>query len=189
MPTENEKKLVLNPACESSISKIAKNSLKLSQGYLMVSRGISLRVRKVKNHKTKYYMTFKSSVNCGRVVEIEKKIDQRDFLDLWDQALNKLEKVRYLVKDKSYQIWEIDFFKDHNNETYFCLAELEMPENQVKPISVPSFITENLLYDVLLTDSRFSSKLLSDVRYSINLLKSIKGERNDLQTSKKSTCS
>jgi len=101
------------------------------------------------------------------VVEIEKKISERDFNDLWVQCLNRLEKTRYLVTaDSSGDIWEVDFFRDYNNSIYFALAELEMPEGQLEPNFIPDFIQKNLIYEVDLTDSRFSSKLLADVRYA-----------------------
>jgi len=179
MPTENEKKYVLKSECEDEIKKIADAKLKIQQGYLVASKGISLRVRK--SHYTgqnpKFFLTFKSAAN-SRVIEIEKKIDERDFNDLWEQALNKLEKVRYLVNAsgilesliEGWRNWEIDFFKDFNDETYFALAEFEMPEGQKEPELIPDFIQRNLIYEVDLTDSRFSSKLLADVRYAKNIL-------------------
>lgn len=117
-------------------------------------------------------MTFKTNVS-GRVIEIEKKIDERDFEDIWPQCLNKLEKTRYLVRDKGRHLWEIDYFRDHNSETYFAMAEFEMPEGKTKPDFMPKFVHDNLIYEVLLTDCRFSSKLIADVRYAKNLYRSL----------------
>jgi CYTH domain-containing protein len=160
----------------------------------MASKGMSLRLRKSqegkiifahlphscaifldRGNKAKHYMTFKCSCNGGanRVVEIEKKIDQRDFDDLWPQCMNKLRKLRYLVRDEAKQVWEIDFFKTHDNRNYFAMAELEMPEGQIEPEIIPSFIKNNLLHKVALTDCRFSSKLLGDVRYASDLYDSL----------------
>lgn len=173
MPTENEKKFVLNKDCESKIIPLAKKLYRVKQGYLISARGISLRVRKAKSATEKHIFTLKCGVG-RRVVEIEKKISERDFNDLWSQSVNKLEKIRYLVLDEATQLWEIDFFLDHNNEIYFCVAELEMPEGQENPHFIPHFIKNNLICEVGLTDSRFSSKLLADVRYAKNIYSQIR---------------
>ena len=176
MPTENELKFMLEyKSTEEKFQKLAESKVLILQGYLFFSKGASLRCRKAKN---KYYLTFKSNVN-GRVVEIENQIDERDFNDLWLQCMNKLEKIRYLVPDQQGQIWEIDFFKDHNGINYFCLAELEMPEGQRTPKFMPKFIKENLVFEVPLTDCRFASKLLADIRYASDLYKLIKESTNE----------
>lgn len=193
MPTENEVKFVLKTDCESLIAPLAKTKHYISQGYLVASRGVSLRVRKsvvetrTKNDRcqfgnsvsceTEYHMTFKHSVK-GRVIEIEKKIDQRDFDDLWEVSMNKLEKVRYKVTKPD--VWEIDFFKDHHDHTYFAMAEFEMPEGQKQPTVVPDFITKHLIHEVPLTDTKFSSKLLADVRYATDLYGSLVNEKSKL---------
>lgn len=197
MPTENEIKIVIRQDCESFIANQAVRIFSVSQGYLLANRGTSLRLRKLQDGRViftplnqarfkqsqralKHFMTFKCSTNGGanRVVEIEKKIDQRDFNDLWPQCMNKLIKLRYILRDSHRQFWEIDFFKTHDNKNYFALAELEMPEGQVKPKYIPPFITKCLLHMVPLTDCRFSSKLLADVRYATELYKTL-GERNE----------
>jgi len=170
---------------EKKFQKLAENKVLILQGYLFSSKGTSLRLRKMKN---KHYLTLKSSVN-GRVVEIENQIDERDFNDLWTQCMNKLEKIRYIVPDKQGQIWEIDFFKDHNEYNYFALAEFEMEEGQLRPKNIPDFIKEDLLYEVELTDCRFSSKLLADIRYATKLYNDIKESKNEkLQIGKYSSC-
>ena len=170
MPTENELKFVLNRDTEEFFKTNALQKAVINQGYLLSSKGMSLRCRKTKN---KYYLTLKSSVN-NRVVEIENQIEERDFNDLWTQCMNKLEKIRYVLTDNRSQTWEVDFFKDHNNNNYFCLAELEMPEFQLAPKHVPRYIKDNLLFEVPLTDCRFASKLLADVRYATELYGEIK---------------
>lgn len=173
MPTENEKKYVLNRDTEEFFKSRANNKIVIWQGYLFSSKGTSLRCRKTQiKNKAVFYLTLKSSVN-GRVVEIENQIDERDFNDLWTQCMNKLEKIRYIVPDKKDQTWEIDFFKDHNLDNYFCLAEFEMPEGQLEPYFIPSFITDVLIYDVPLTDCKFSSKVLADIRYANSLYKEL----------------
>lgn len=175
MPTENELKWALNLNCEGEAYRDARKLFLIAQGYLVATKGLSLRIRKSSGQDewdTRYTMTFKSNVG-NRVVEIEKKIDRRDFDDLWPQCMNKLFKHRYEIEN-GHEIWEVDFFKDHNNETYFALAEIEMPEGSTKPESLPKYISSNLLYEVPLTDCRFSSKLLADVKYAKNLLKTLR---------------
>lgn len=169
MPTENERKYVLSLGKEKHFKELAKYKTTIRQGYLLSSKGVALRCRESVNSKTEYYFTFKLTANSGRVVEIEKKIDERDFTDLWEQSLNKLEKIRYYIEDSEKQLWEVDFFKDQNGENYFCMAELEMPEGQHKPKSIPGFIEKNLVYEVDLKDSRFSSKMLADIKYATEL--------------------
>lgn len=179
MPTENELKYVLRMNCEKEIAKIAKEKMAIHQGYLVSSKGIVLRVRASGTAEgIKYYMTFKYSTK-QRVIEVEKKLDKRDFDDLWEACMNKLDKIRYEVKDSNKQVWEIDFFKNHDDQTYFAMAEHEMPEGKAFPDMIPQFITSNLLYAVPLTDTRFASKLLADVRYAKQMYQSFLENRHE----------
>ena len=185
----------MNLKTEDKFKKIAHHKAIIHQGYLFASKGISLRCRKVESKKTSFYLTLKSSVG-GRCVEIENLIDERDFNDLWSQCMNKLEKIRYFIYDKN-NVWEVDFFKDHNQENYFCLAEFEIKEADAvlgaMPIfhkNIPNFIKEDLLHEVELTDCKFSSKLLADIRYATKLYNDIKESSNEkLQTGKHTSCS
>jgi len=179
MPTENERKYVLRPnTSKSTVANICNNRVyHICQGYLIATRGITVRVRSLSDSRCpdQFYFTLKVTTHNGRVVEIENPIDQRDFLDLWDICLNKLEKTRYKLNGK-YKGWDIDFFRDHDNQTYFVMAECEMPEGQAAPVEIPAQIKDALLYEVPLNDCRFSSKLISDVRYAKRLLSEIKGD-------------
>ncbi|RTK96625.1 MAG: hypothetical protein EKK64_03305 [Neisseriaceae bacterium] len=175
MPTENELKFVIDKRCEKRIKKTSKESYDINQGYLIATRGITVRIRKSiekHNKKCKNYFTLKVNTN-GRTVEIEQEIDERDFKDLWNIALNKLQKIRYVLKNKKER-WELDFFKDHKNQTYMAIAEIEMPEEQQHPNTIPDIVKENLIYQVPLIDIRFSNKLLSDARYAKELIKEVK---------------
>lgn len=162
---------------EDKFKKLAHHKAKISQGYLFASKGISLRCRKVENKKTSFFLTLKSTV-AGRCVEVENPLEERDFKDLWTQCMNKLEKIRYFVYDKD-NLWEVDFFKDHNRANYFCLAEFEMDEGLLRPNFIPDFIKDNLLYEVDLTDCRFSSKLLADIRYAADMYNNLKETKNE----------
>lgn len=174
MPTENELKYVLRLDCEADLasSNFKYKKYLLFQGYLAFAKGMTLRLRssqEMKFQKTigqsKKKLCYKQKVN-DRVIEIEKKLDPRDFSDLWDSTLNRVEKQRYVVNfDES--IWEIDFFKHHHDETYFVLAEHEMPEDQKQPNHIPEFILNNLIYAVPSDkDDDFSTKRLACVRHA-----------------------
>jgi CYTH domain-containing protein len=144
---------------------MADESLHISQAYLLRSKGLTVRIRKQKDHKDKikYYFTTKQKVE-DKIIEIEKKIQQPDFEDLAKVAVGWVHKIRYVVKN-----WEVDFFKE-NKKTYFIMAEIEMPHGMEEPKEVPGFVTENLLFKVPREDCRFSSKKLSDVDYAKTLL-------------------
>ena len=45
MPTENERKYVLNLDCEPQIKELSVNKSEIIQGYLVVSKGMSVRIR------------------------------------------------------------------------------------------------------------------------------------------------
>lgn len=173
MPTENERKFVLRPECENTLVAEGSTPILIKQGYLLAARGITVRVRQAqaKGKPPNYLFTLKATVN-GRVVELEYDISRRDFHDLWDISLNKLEKIRYKLNHKS-KGWVADFFKDHDNQTYFAMAECEMPEGQKTPTYFPPEVTDNLLFEVPATDTRFSSKMLADIRFARKLLKEI----------------
>lgn len=175
MPTENEKKFVLDISCSEKFLKLKKcKLLDVRQGYLMTGKGMSLRFRSVinkKKNKNSYFMTFKCNEG-SRIVEIEKKIDERDFNDMWKNCMNKVYKTRIVL-----QGWEIDFFKDHDGNDYFVMAEFEMPEGQEKPENIPLFISQNLVFEVPLNDTRFSSKMISDVRHAKDLYNTLTKEK------------
>lgn len=174
MPTENELKFVIALDTEKKFQSSAK-PIRILQGYVLAVNGCSTRVRKCDDgRKTTYSFTFKK--NCkSRVVEIEQEIDKRDFQDLWDASLIRLEKVRYKYAAPYYG-WEVDFFKDANDLTYFAMAECEMPEGQKTPNLMPSVVQRALLYAVPSTDSRFGSKELADVRHAMKLLTEVQGD-------------
>lgn len=173
MPTENERRFVLRIDCEDQIIAEGGTPVSIKQGYLLAARGITVRVRQAKpNGKpANYLFTLKANAN-DRVVELEYDISRRDFQDLWDVSLNKLEKVRYKLNHKS-KGWVVDFFRDYDNHTYFAMAECEMPEGQKTPDYFPPEVIKNLLFEVPATDARFSSKMLADVRFARRLLEEI----------------
>jgi len=182
MPTENEQKFVLKLGCEEEIKEASKSSFLCKQAYLVYSKGITLRLREMilqsddpRPRHRKLKLCFKQKVK-GRVIEIEKSLDDRDFSDLWETSINRLEKTRYHLDVEGggshWNLWEVDFFKGHN-QNYFAMAEHEMPEMQRSPNFIPEIIQKHLLYTVDIDDSRFSSKMLADSQYATKIYQEI----------------
>lgn len=181
MPTENEVKYVLNIGCEHALNEYEFKKYSLNQGYLVFAKGMTLRLRSSQeiiedflDKKVKRKICYKQKVG-SRVIELEKKINKRDFSDLWDICLNKVNKIRYELKFNGY-LWEIDFFKNHFNETYFVVAEHEMPEGQKSPLEIPEFVLENTIHEVGPDEDQFSTKRLACVNHAKKLYNSIFNE-------------
>jgi CYTH domain-containing protein len=169
MPTENERKYILNLKCEPAIASMAHAAYEIKQGYLE-----NIRVRSklyLWENKNIYEFCFKKSV-FQRVLEINISLDDRDFGDLWQLATIKLDKIRYEI-DWLGKLWEVDFFLDTNRKVYFSMAEHEMPELQLTPDIIPDIINKNMLFEVPFSDGRFASKRIADMNYARELLKEI----------------
>lgn len=185
MPTEHEYKYVLRYSPEALLqaSLLFQRIEHIEQGYIVYSKGTTARVRKVTakkyaddhHKKTNWFFTFKHKVD-SRTIELEQKIDVRDGEELWTRCIGKLRKKRYVILDdvgnrighKAVK-WEVDFFFDQHDHIYFAMAEVELPEGFRRPDRIPSFIEDHLLYEVPLTDDRFSNKRLGDVAYTKEL--------------------
>ena len=166
MPTEHEYKYVMSlDADEDVFKEICERHFIIRQGYLAFSKGMTCRVRSSrcsKKDKKKWYLTFKQKVG-DRVVEIEKKLDERDGHDLWSVCVGRLKKDRYVIGHEGVK-WEVDFFKK-GGHLYFVLAEVELEEGAPRK-AVPPFLQDYLLYEVPLTDDRFGNKRLADVEHA-----------------------
>lgn len=173
MPTEHEYKYaiamdVLQHHPEERIRVVCDKHLIIEQGYLAFSKGMSCRIRSIMEHgKTKWFLTFKQKVS-NRVVEIEKKLDERDGHDLWGVAVGRLKKDRYVFNRDGVK-WELDLLKKHDGSVYFMILEVELPEGHPRPKKLPDFLKNHVLYEVPLTDDRFSNKRLGDVNYARQL--------------------
>ncbi len=169
MPIENEIKYVLKIDCEPTIAHACNIKLDIWQGYVFSNSSMTFRVRKSTNGEITYHSTFK--LKGKQTTEIETVISQRDFNSLWQDSKNKLNKIRYkkMIREEE---WSIDFFKSENS-VYFVLAEVEMSEESTEPSYMPNFVKENILFQVPLTDNRFSSKKLSRPKYANKLYKEI----------------
>lgn len=186
MVTENERKYVLY--CDriiiDQIKSKASKIIDQQQAFLKEGTGWVLRVRKSNtiycvNNKIpqnpKYTLTFKQKAN-GRQIEIEQELDDRDYSDLFNTRVGLVYKRRHVIVDGLYE-WEIDAYMLHHEDKdpYFILAEVELDENVDSPEHVPSFITDNLLYEVSKDDRGFSSKKLRDPSYARELYNNLLG--------------
>lgn len=175
MPTENERKYVLNLSCEDDFASV-KTKLNIWQGYLISTKGVTVRLRRSQNCKKRSIectLAVKTTVQ-GRNIEIENKITKRDFDDLWEVSLNRLVKTRYVMMCAGLK-WDVDFLKDYQDKTYFAIAEVELPENVTSPVFIPDLVNNNIIFKVDLNDTRFNNKLLSDARYATKIFNSLKG--------------
>lgn len=137
----------------------------------------------VENEKTKYYFTYKYPTNEGNI-EIEKEISNLEYDILNQNATERIYKRRHkYFDDNTNLIWEIDFFLDQNNNIYFVMAEVEMPEGMQKT-DVPDIINSNLLYQPTRKDKRFNNYNLSCVETTTKIYEEIIFQKNNEQNFK-----
>lgn len=173
MPIENERKFVLDDdgsledrlAREPGVTRTL-----LRQAYLDAS---GLRIRAIESADAiQYIFSYKRPVD-GQMVEIETALAPIDFERLWTLRRETLRKVRYSWKDRPFH-WDVDFFKAAGDRTYFALAEVEMPEKDTVPPSVPARLKPHLVGLVTLGDPRFTSKRLADQAQAERLMAEIR---------------
>ena len=181
MPTEHEFKYVIsldlaNEFTKNQLREIGCDLRSIEQGIICHGPGMYLRIRKsfTKEKNKTWQMTFKLK-DADRTIEIETPIDDRDGEDLWHRCYWTLTKDRYIYEKDNIK-WEIDFFK-HKDKVYFILAEAELPETAPRPKKIPAFLRKFLLYEVPLTDDRFSNKRLGSVKYANKIYNQLLQER------------
>lgn len=188
MPTEYEKKFVLY--CKKSVyddfMHLAEihgyELLKIDQHYINEDIDWAFRVRKIEGDHLNnpiYYATYKRIVN-GRPIEIESEIDSIDYYDLIQTSLGFVTKQRLIIVNNDYDRWEVDFFgvNSSNSVPYFIMAEIELDFGQ-EILDMPDMIKNNLLYEVLDFDKRFSNKQLRNISYAGEIYKKLLEELND----------
>lgn len=184
MPTEHEYKFVID---NKSFGDYYQNNLEIlkhdkhlviEQGYLAFSKGMTTRIRSIirrgKSTRKKWYLTFKQKVR-NRVIEIETKLDQRDGEELWGVCVGKVFKDRFVFYEHN-GTWELDFFRKGTHR-YFTLAEVELEEGAPRP-GPPEWLRNHILYEVPLTDDRFSNKRLGDVEYAQRIYQEITEDKD-----------
>ena len=174
MPTENELKyaLKLSDDFEAQVAELAKIYLDINQGYVYNKDGLTLRVREAvwSDGSPEHLMTVKMHTP-DRLMEIETQICYRDFEDFWNEAQDQLSKRRYKVYNDN-EVWEIDFFRD-NGQTYFIMAEVELPEGKDRPDAIPSWLEHSILFEDSHRGSSLTSSKLSSVAYASSIYNSI----------------
>ena len=167
MPFEREFKFVL---ARDAISDVfwhkPHNILDIEQGYLVREEGINVRVRRVKTEDhEEWYSHLKQKVD-DKTVEITTELNWHDGQLLMGVATGKVTKSRHEFHAGEHK-WEVDVFYK-GTEIYFLMAEVEVDEQEPKP-GVPLFLKTHVIFEVPLTDSRFSNTKLGDMQYAISL--------------------
>lgn len=125
--------------------------------------------------------TYKQRVG-DKLIEIETDISSDDYEALFSVSRDQIVKTRVEV-DNNGEKWEIDFFYDTlNANLYLIMAEIEMPDGQDAPNSLPDFISDNLLYAVPRDDRRFDNSNLSDPNAVRATILYLNKERDDNQS-------
>jgi|SRR3954451_1157046 CYTH domain-containing protein len=175
MPIENERKFVLEDdgALERSLAnRPGVTSSYLRQAYLDAS---GLRIRSIASKgRTRHIFSFKRPVD-DQMVEIETEIAPIDFERLWKIRHETLQKARYSWNEGRYH-WDVDFFKAEDGDTYFALAEVEMPETETKPPPPPAVLAPHVLLLAPRSDPRFTSKRLADRGHAERLLADVRAK-------------
>lgn len=178
MPIEYEFKYVLlKDIAQSSTFLGLKAQMpvrEIRQGYLQSGDDFNCRVRLLREDggPEQWFFTFKQKVG-DRLVEIETPITPEDATYLWVACPKTLKKHRYIYDVKGMK-WELDLFYDQKGggELYFAMVEIELEEGSSRP-EVPYFIKPFVLYEVPLTDDRFSNKRLVDAEYARQLYEEV----------------
>lgn len=171
MPIENEVKYVFSPngLLERELQQKF-NVAVLEQGYL----NDGVRIRKTNSEGvSKRHFCYKKRRQDGRNIEIETGISEDDYSALRTECSSILVKHRFSFLDNGLH-WDIDFFKDSEDCTYFAMAEVEMPEDMEVPEHVLRYLQKIKLYRVSREDDRFTSYKLTNIKYAQDLLKSLK---------------
>ncbi len=173
MPIENERKFVLDDdgKLEARLAEMPGVTRTVVQQAYLDAPG--LRIRSIETSaKRTHIFTYKREID-RKVVEIETEIAASDFDRLWSQRRESLRKTRYSWPDGHFH-WDVDFFKTADGRTYFAMAEVEMPENDVAPPPLSARLASHFLADTPHRDPRFTSKRLSDPVFAAELLADIR---------------
>jgi len=166
MPIENERKIVLRDIKPEDFDGTWTRQV-LRQGYMENGNRIRWGFDTDTIART---FTAKHWVK-DELVEIEVNISSDDYDKLWTITNKQLVKTRFSKKFKD-ELWEIDFFGDENNP-YFVMAEVELPEGRLVSYTEPPELLHHILYAVEHSDNRFTSKKLTDEEYARELLSTL----------------
>jgi CYTH domain-containing protein len=144
----------------------------LRQAYLDTS---GLRIRSIRSaDRVQHIFSYKRPVD-DQMVEIETEIAPIDFERLWKIRRETLQKARYSWNEGRFH-WDVDFFKTDDGQTYFALAEVEMPESDTQPPPPPVILAPHVLLLAPRNDPRFTSKRLADRGHAERLLADVRAK-------------
>jgi CYTH domain-containing protein len=165
MAIENELKYVL-PLTFNKQALAGWKFIPVRQGYL--DNG-----PRIRQYGEQYLFTYKRWIAAEKkLVEIETEISKLDFDRLWPECEIVLDKHRYVLIDGAYE-WSVDFLLAESGQTYFVMAEVEMPENEKAPPSIPSAIENDIFFSPAQDDVRFTNIKLADQKFAATLLKEL----------------
>lgn len=95
---------------------------RIEQRYLDKTGDWAIRIRRVTQGATSYFLTMKKKITMIRSVEIETKIDADCYEQMATQCGPALRKTRYCVQIGEH-LWEIDVFDDFDG---LVIAEVEL---------------------------------------------------------------
>jgi CYTH domain-containing protein len=167
---ENEVKYILK--LYSSLDTTGWDPIAIEQHYLPNS----VRIRRSSfMQDSTFTINHKSLRSDGAYNELEYDIDVQVFSLLkQQQSLASVKKSRF-TKQFGDELWAIDLLAAGPAWTiYFVIAECEMPENRIVPLTIPPQVTDNLLFAVPREETTlFSNYRLADVGYARAIYESI----------------
>ncbi len=165
MPIENEIKYILSSKLSEDLLNTWKK-ISVRQGYLNDGP-------RIRQYGDEYIFTYKRWLKDENAqVEIETDLSEKDFQRLWALCTKFVTKNRYIKKDGDIE-WAVDFLKDKNGDTYFTLAEAEMPEGMAAPKNILEEIKPYIIYQPQKGDKKYTNKKLSNIDYAKKRLKKI----------------
>jgi len=170
MPIENEQKFILSLDAEEDIKNSCPMFFKIQQGY--ISNNARIRITTQLNGQTIYEFIFKYKTQDNITFVTSPKITEEDFGILRNEVKSVILKTKYILYTNAGE-WEVNFLKNEFDETYFVLAEYEMPAWQSRPDTIPDVIQKHLLKIVDKEDASFTNKRLSNEAYAVKKLKVI----------------
>ena len=132
---------------------------------------------RVRDKNGKFVMTYKCwDTDKQHDIEVEPKISEHEFDALFALCADNhiVNKDRYLYPNNpDGHEWSVDFLYDENEETYFILAEAEMPEGHLTPDETPEEIKPFIAFQVPKGDKNYSNRKLGRVSHAQSLLQTL----------------
>lgn len=165
MPTENERKYVLSKP--EAVRALWADWSEIRQGYLPGDARIR---RRTDGGISRDSFTYKLAT-ANRLIEIETAIeDPRDFDDLWPKSMRRIRKLRHTTTDRHGLQWDVDLLLRESGETYFAIAECEMPEGMDAPPEILPELAPHVLFEVpRARQDEFVNSRLADPAYAAAL--------------------